>query len=326
MKPLSVLLIYLVVMLPIVIVHDTLQGRAQRNEQLAYQYQEGFQTAVDDAGAYLAMLEAQQVKGGVRYGKEKQFAVGNEVYEILIRNIAAQFMISHDAAAIQNLKMHMPATVLIRYDGYILVTLEDTASASGSRELKPIFWPIRPYSYTTPGGKIIYFTLDDQITVYDPAGNRFYQGRFKELTASGLSLNPISDSNFWEVQQEAITATIEKDMAAAVNRHMEMIKRMGLSVRFSLNQSMAEQSIGGIGIISLLQGYPLPGGDRLEAIAFGGGGVAGRRTMVGTEHNSNGRLTAYPTGCTVPPGVTKVEVLFDPIEAVKKGYFIEECE
>ncbi|WNS41063.1 hypothetical protein [Paenibacillus sp. MMS20-IR301] len=45
--------------------------------------------------------------------------------------------------------------------------------------------------------------------------------------------------------------------------------------------------------------------------------------LIGTR-NAAGRRTAYGESC-LPAGANVIESLFDPEEAARKGYFVEDC-
>ncbi|MBW7475216.1 hypothetical protein K0T92_10695 [Paenibacillus oenotherae] len=324
MKPLSVLLVFLVMIIPLVLVNDSKKSMSEFNQKMYKQYGDDFQSAVDDAGEYLSRLEAQHISSAVRYQQEKQLELDEDVLNVFYNNLALKYGIENNPVAIENLKIHMPAMVMFRYTGYVMITLDDSASYEGHSVLKTVFWPQRPYWYLLNNGNVLYFTLDDKVTVYDKDSNEFYQGDYDSVSAQ-TNLAPLMTIDAYrEVRQSTITSLIEEDLAAAINRHMELIKRMGLSIQFSLPRGAEQQSVKDIGFMAFIQGYPLPGGERLDAYSYGGGAVVTRKTLVGTVSTS-GRHVAYGKACVPSSGVTEIERFYDSVEAVRKGYFIEEC-
>lgn len=323
MKPLSVILIFLVIVTPLIISMDARQDLADTNAKLHQQYTNDFQAAVDDAAAYLARFESQQVTTAIRYQREKQIEFDEDMLNVFYYNLALKYGIESNPVAIQNLKLHMPAMVMFRYNGYVLVTLEDAANPNGQHELKPVFWPVRPYTYSLQNGNILSFTLDDQAQVYDVRTNQFIEGSYDELRYQ-TDLSPLNDiHSFRQVRQKTVTDLVEKDLAGAINRHMELVKRMDLNIQFTLPKGLEEQSIKDVGFMAFVQGYPLPNGQKFEAFAFGGGQVVLRNAYVGTIAADNRRV-AYGDKC-VPANATIIETIYDPEEAVKKGYFIQDC-
>ncbi|WP_339313390.1 hypothetical protein [Paenibacillus sp. FSL M7-0896] len=323
MKPLSVVLIFLILIIPLVLMNDTRAELQLSNQEMYKRYSDDFQSAVDDAGGYLARLEKQPTTTAVHYGRERQLQMDQDVLSVFYSNLAMKFGLENNQSAINNLKIHIPALVMFGYSGYTLVTLDDTASYSGDKELTPVSWPERPYYYKLRNGNLLYFTLDDHARVYDTGSNEFYEGEYAALTAE-TNLDPLTSiDRFREVRQSTITSLVEKDLATAINRHLELVRRMGLSVQFTLPRGLQEQSIQDTGIMAFIQGYPLPGGELLDAYSLGSGAVMQRKGLVGTR-NAAGRHIAYGENC-VPAGATMIESLFDPEEAVRKGYFIEDC-
>lgn len=99
-----------------------------------------------------------------------------DVLSVFYSNLAMKFGLENNQSAINNLKIHIPALVMFGYNGYTLVTLDDTASYSGDKELTPVSWPERPYYYKLRNGNLLYFTLDDHARVYNTGSNEFYEG------------------------------------------------------------------------------------------------------------------------------------------------------
>ncbi|MCY9760616.1 hypothetical protein M5X06_00070 [Paenibacillus alvei] len=323
MRPLSIVLIFLVIVIPLMTMNDAKQDIFDQNRELQKQYSDDFQAAVDDAGSYLSRFEAQQLTTAIRYQREKQIAFDTDMLNVFFNNLALKYGIENNPVAIENLKIHMPAMVLFRYNGYVMVTLEDTANPSGKHEIKPVFWPTRPYVYTLNNGNSIYFTLDDQATVYDKKTNQFHQGDYGELQAL-TNLAPLTDLTvFREVRQNTITKHVEKDLAAAINLHIETVKRLDLNIQFSIPRDAGNQTISDVGFMAFIQGYPMSNGQLFNGYAFGGGSVVQRKGYIGTV-SKEGRHVAYGGKC-VPGNVERIETLYDEEEAVRKGYFIDDC-
>lgn len=282
-------------------------------------YEDNFQSALDDTAVYLSRFEAHQTAYTVHYQQEKQILFDLDALNVFYNNLALKYGIENNEIAIQNLKLHIPAIVIYHYNGYFLVTLDDSDS-----NLKTIAEPIRPYWYKLKNGNIIYFKLDDQATVYDRSANVYYQGDYEQLSTI-TNLDPLTTiEGFREVRQTVITTLVEEDLSAAINQHMELVKRLGLSISFTLPKGLEQQSIKDIGMMAFIQGYPLPGGELLETYAYGAGSVISRKVIIGTKLSS-GKYVAYGAQCMPTNGVTEIERFYDPVEAVSKGYYYEDC-
>lgn len=175
-KPLSVVLVFLILVIPIVLMGDTREDLQVFNQDMYKRYSDDFQAAVDDAGDYLSRLEQQPTTTAVHYGRERQLQLDQDVLSVFYSDLALKFGLENNQTEMNNLKMHIPALVMFGYNGYTLVTLDDTASNSGKDELKPVSWPERPYYYKLQNGNLLYFTLDDNARVYDTTSNEFYEG------------------------------------------------------------------------------------------------------------------------------------------------------
>src|SRR5690606_17430390 len=120
-----------------------------------------------------------------------------------------KFGIEGDSIAIQNLMLHIPAMAFVRYDGYNLVTLEDTTSSGQKNVTYPVIWPQKPYTYVTDNGFVLYFTLDDNLVLYDPFTDQYIEGTYSDLRHV-RDLSPISNENdFREIRNRTITSRIQ---------------------------------------------------------------------------------------------------------------------
>ncbi|WP_159887527.1 hypothetical protein [Paenibacillus puerhi] len=328
MRPLDLLLLFLILALPLVILHDLQQTVSNRSERMQQRYSDAFQAAVDDTAFYLTSFEAQQKKQSIQYNEAKQLEIDEETLEVFKRNLALKFGIDNNKVELNNLMLHIPAMVFLRYDGYVIITLEDTADG----DLEPAIWPVRPYTYMLPNGNVMYFTLEDELRMYvtpyyqNVTGSPFawVQGTYEELKIYMGTAVP-NKAVFEELRRQTIASHIETDLGGAINRHLELVKRMGLSLQFSLPRGLADAPLQHVGLMAILQGYPLPGGERLDAFSLGGGSIVRRKELVGTV-GSNGLPEAVPRACLPSSAATTNEVFFDPVEAARKGYFIRACD
>ncbi len=324
MKPLNILLFFLIIAIPLTILHDTRQSMSDQSSRIYDRYSDSFQAAVDDTAYYLSRLEAQN-ESNIHYASAKRLEIGEEALAVFYHNLAMKFGVGDNPIERQNLMLHIPAMVFLAYDGYALVTLEDP----GQSELRPQMGPLRPYAYALPNGNVVHFTLDDRLTIYIKSLNRFVEGKHQDLLASpaySYALGALTDlARFKEARQSTIARHLETDLGGAVNRHMELVQRMGLNVAFSLPRGMGEQSYENVGLIAFMQGYPLPGGERLDAYSYGGGAVVRRSALIGIYEPGPDQYAAYPEACA-PPGAAKLEVFYDPEEAAAKGYYIRDCD
>lgn len=322
MKPLSVLLFFLIIAIPLTFLHDAEQKLKNQQANVYKLYSNHFQAAVDDTAYYLSLLESQQNQSNIHYASAKKLDFGEEALSVFYHNLAMKLGIGNNEIELQNVMIHMPALVFLQYDGYVMITME--VSAGGS--MKPVIWPIRPYSYKLSNGNIVYFTLDDHAVVYVKTTNRFVKGKHKELVDQlGMGMVGLTDEQqFQQIRQSTIADHLEKDLSGAVNRHIEMVKRMGLNIQFSLPRGLDEQAYQNVGLIAFMQGYPLPGGERLDAFSYGGGALVQRKALIGVYESAVMQYAAYPEACA-PAGFETLEVFYDPEEAAGKGYFIRDC-
>lgn len=324
MKPLDFANIFMILLLCVTSLNGLTKASQDTKDFVYGEFHTAFQEAVDDMGYYLSRLEAQQTQSGVRYSKERQLALDVDALNVFLDNLSMKFGIEGNATEVQNLLLHIPVMAFMKYDGYVLITLEDTSDPTND-EIAPVFWPKKPYTYTTELGYVLYLTLDDKLTLYDPNTNQYIKGSYEELRHV-RDLSPIRDFNhFEEVRLSTIAKKLEVDLQDSMNRHISLMTNLGLSVDLYIPEGIDDQEFSGIGFLAFIQGYPLPGGQILSSVAFGGGTVEERDTYIGVIR-SDGRHMAYPEKCGLPPGTyTVIETLRNDLEAARKGYFIEHC-
>lgn len=322
MKPHDVASFCLIILLSLAFLSDTMYFSSQVEKSTQEIYSDSFKSAVDDMGAYMSELEAQQIGSGVRYSKEKELNMDLEIVNMFYANLALKLGVEGDPRALQDLMLHIPAMAFVRYDGYNIITL--TSSAKSKNDLEPVILPLRPFTYTLPSGNVVHFTLDSNLKLYDPTTNQFLEGTYDELKAA-RDLSPMTTKEkFEETRKRAIANALEEGLGGAVNRHMQLVKNIGLSVEFTLPSDPVGDSVDNLGFYAFMQGYPLPGGELLTSYSFGGGQVQKRTEYAGVIR-SDGRHVAYDVRCGVPSGSVVIETIYSAQEAAKKGYFIEDC-
>jgi hypothetical protein len=323
MKPLDFMLLLVILIFIFAGVNNSYGRINADNDRNFRNFEQSFIGAVDDTGAYLALLEAQQSQEGVRYSKEKQLTVNLDMINMFYDNLSMRFGVEGDPIALQNIMMHIPGMVITRYDGFQLITLEDNISTEGGSSFVPKIHPIKPFSYTLPTGVIVYFTLDDNMTLYDPSTNQYLEGTYQTLSVA-RDLSPMTDyARFSSLRNRTIKLAINEDLAGAINSHMELIAKIGLKISFNL-PSTEEESISNVGFMAFIQGYPLPGGQELTSFSFGAGSVSKNSEYIAVIR-SDGRHVAYEARCGIPRGSSIIERIFNAKEAARKGYFVQDC-
>jgi hypothetical protein len=324
MKLPDIVLIFLLLFFGVTFAADELYKHSVSLQVEQKKYSDIFQSSVDDAGVYLSRFESQQQQEGIRYQREKQVAFDPNLLNIFYDNLALKLGIEGDDIKIQDLMLHIPAMVVVRYDGYSMVTVDANGSENNHGYLTPTIWPFKPFTYTLENGNVIYFTLDNQATVYDTSTNTFINDSYENLYTK-TNLAPLYDlPTFERVKSQTITQQVQQDLASAINRHEQLIQKIGLAIKFSLPAGVDQQSISNTGFFAFIQGYPLPGGELLTSYSFGGGGVSERSNYVGTIL-TDGRHMAYGTSCVPSSGAIVIEKLHNSQEAAKKGYFVNPC-
>lgn len=321
MKHLNIIVFYLCVSLVISFWGDieTTKYELTRAEQA--QYSKAFKQAVQDSGTFLAQFDAQQVTGPIRYSSEKNIASDLEVLHDFYEDLVLKFGVTGDPYALQDIMLHIPASVMVRYNGFNMITLEQITEG-GQQVFKPVVWPLKPFTYKLPNGLVLFFRLDDTLTLYDPGTNQYLEGTYETLRVV-RDLSPLTSVElFKERRKKVIAESIEKDLAGAINTHIQVTKNIDLAVDFFLPQDVGDTSIENIGFMSFMQGYPLPGGEMLNTFAFGTSRVQQGKILYGVIR-TDGRHVAYFNYSDIPAGSALIETLVDEEEAARKGYYID---
>jgi hypothetical protein len=286
------------------------------------EYSEKFRQAVKDTSSYLRQLEGQQEVSSIRYYREKNLFVNeSDLLRSYIEDLTVKFQVEGDPSGIQNILMHIPASVIIKYSGYQLVTMTDKLTSDGDHYFSPSIWPLKPYSYKLPNGLVLFFNLDNNLTLYDPSTNQYLRGNYEDLRVA-RDLSPLTSAEKFESQKKiSIAKSIEKDLSKAVSEHSHMVKKIDLQVDFFLPRELDNLTVDNTGFLSFMQGYPLPGGSLLNTYSFSSGTVSVASKYLGVIR-VDGRHMAYPEDEPLPEGSTIIEILASEEEAASKGYHI----
>lgn len=289
-------------------------------EQL--EYSEKFKQAVKDSSKYLSQLEAQQQVSSIRYTQEKNVAVSDDdLIRSYIEDLALKMGKDGDPYGIQDILMHIPASVIIKYDGYELVTIDDKLTTAGNHYFSPSIGPLKPYTHTLPNGLILFFNLDSTLTLYDRNTNQYLQGTYETLKTI-RDLSPLtSQEKFDAAKKNAIAKAIQRDLASAVSEHISETQYTDLQVEFYLPQDVESLTVDNVGFLSFMQGYPLPSGTLLNTYSFSSGTIHVGKKYFGVIR-TDGQHMAYPEDVSLPVGSTIIETLVSEEEAARKGYFI----
>lgn len=298
----------------------------RETNRLQIQYNTALRTAVQDAGSALNLNELQIYESG--YGSEKYMRADKEAaLAALLQTLALNLGIADDPMARQALMLYIPAVVVIDYDGYEVYAMEELIGEDGTPLREHRWHPKKPYLYQDDQGNSLSFTLDQRVTLIDTVTGERFSGLRKEIgPTSSVPLLHNADL-FEQVRRSVIVRSIEEDLAAAINRHNEAARKLGVTYTFTLpviSQEEWNNTINDVGVLAFLQGIPV-GNQFYNNYGLGGGRLVKNEPVYGGKEPGTG--IKYASGAGVCPFPFPAEEVFTSArDAAAAGYFEVVCK
>lgn len=211
------------------------------------------------------------------------------------------FNIMDDERAKSILSAYIPVIVLIDYDGYSVMSMEEYTNSSGEIEQKMIWKPKKPYVYESDGF-IYLFTLDQKVTVYSQAQSRFYEGMPEDIRVNLPNARVLDNDLFGDVRKRTIVELIRNDVNTAINKHNKYAARFGITYNFSppsISDGDWHRNIEDVGFLAFFQGLPIGlNGQRYNSFALGAARIV-RISSYYIEKNANDLFYYHREKCPV---------------------------
>jgi len=291
MKLTDLAILFVIIVMPFILIlrvkSENLRNAAYKSEVI----NRYLDAAVEDAA------EAMIVRGsGSRIEISREKAV-NAFYNTLLIN----FNITGDERTKSVFSAYVPVIVLIDYDGYSVMSMEEFANSSGEMEQKMIWKPKKPYVYESEG-YVYLFTLDQNVTVYSQSENRFYEGLPEDIRLKMPNAHVLDDGLFDDVRRRTIVELIRNDVNTAINKHNKYAARFGITYNFSppsISDGDWNRNIEDVGFLAFFQGIPIGlNGQRYNSFALGAARIV-RKSSYYIEKNANDILYYHREKCPV---------------------------
>ncbi|KAB3525461.1 hypothetical protein [Alkaliphilus serpentinus] len=263
----------------------------------------------------------------VTVGGDKEITLNKErAMEAFFNSLFLNMDVVGDEIAQKKILGYIPAMVIVDYDGIYLLTNQEYTAADGYKEIKPIWKPKVPYSYSD-GSYIYSFSLDDYIEIYDIANNRILKGLQGDLKAEIPSDIIQQDELFENVRRRTIIEAIKREVNHSINNHNLIAHQFGITYSFTLpviDDEDWHKTLDDVGMLVFFQGLPIGiGGQRYNNYALGGARVVKGQHYY-QQVNPNGITYYHKEGC--PFLLTKEELVDSRREAARGGAFpCREC-
>jgi|LSQX01.3.fsa_nt_gb hypothetical protein len=324
MKITDLAIIALVAFMPISIMLDIEQHRQIEAVSWEQVYDEVMYNASEDATIALTQdykkNESQFV--GAR-SSTKDIALDLEAaIDRFYETVYINFDIEEDKVSQDSIKAYLPVQMVVDYDGLYIHTWQSVYNADmGRQETREVWMPKLPFSYyDTANNLILNFTLDDYVYVYDNATAAKHFGTRAEMAARYPVNTFISSTNFDNLRRQTIIDLIQDRLGFYTGRANYLSQVYGEGYIYNIpmvSNDTWNNTIDDISFISFLQGFPLPGTDRIyNTFGYGGSRVSLSRKYIGSTYN--GVMYYHEDGCSQ---IVVTEAVFNSKkEAAKKGY------
>lgn len=230
---------------------------------LKERYTNAMETAVDDA-----MNSIVESDNGAEVSLNKEFLL-DQFYKTLFINLGC----TSDSVKQEAIKNYIPVVLLVDKDGYYIYYSATSKDAYGTAIIGKNWSDKLPFTYTEEnGGRVINFTLNDNVTIYDPNTNEVFNGDYHDLAK--LNTFSVDDSdhncykssllcgtsdNFDMIRRNTIINCLTKSMEYYINLHNSVAEQFGFTYHFSLPYISDDdwaRTIDDISMVALFQGYP----------------------------------------------------------------------
>ncbi len=324
MKTITKLAIFSVLILFPSFVMNNINLEHQRQSLITeLRYNRAIDTATQDAAKALLTNSSQREE--TQYETLKKVKINKEeAVQTFFHTLFLNFGVFNDADGQGVLKNYVPALVIVGYDGYYIYAWDEYTNASGAKELKHVWSPKKPYTYSDNNGNTFAFTLDDYVTVNRNGDQKWFDG-FRSEIAIHASISLLNDSNtFDQVRRTSIVNSIQQDLEFNINKYNNYSKRHGVAYTFTLpliSQEEWNNTINDVGVLAFVQGIPM-GQKYYNNYALGGSRVVKRPIYHGII--ANGHKYYYSRNACVSSYTTE-EVFTTEKDAAAKGYIPLDC-
>ncbi|HAA25090.1 MAG TPA: hypothetical protein DCE11_03070, partial [Ruminiclostridium sp.] len=222
MKLTDLAVLFIIIIMPFILI---LRIKSENLRYAAYKSEvinRYLDTAVEDASESMLIR-----------GKGNKIEISRErAVNTFFNSLFINFNTAGDERSKNILSAYIPVIVLIDYDGYSVMSMEEYTNSSGDMEQKMIWKPKKPYVYES-NGFIYLFTLDQNVTVYSQAENRFYEGLPEDIRVKLPDAGVLDNDLFDDVRKRTIVESIRNDVNTAINKHNKYAARFGITYNFS---------------------------------------------------------------------------------------------
>ncbi|HEY8499472.1 MAG TPA: hypothetical protein VIL89_02545 [Clostridia bacterium] len=291
MKLTDLSILFVIIVLPFILIlrikSENLQNAAYKSEVI----NRYLDAAVEDAS------EAMIIRG---VDKEIEISCENAV-NTFFNTLFINFNVGGDERAKSLLSAYIPVIVLIDYDGYFVMSMEEYTNSKGEAEQKMIWKPKKPYVYES-GGFIYLFTLEQKVTVYSSSSKRFYEGLPEDIKVNLPAADVLENGLFDDVRKRTIVESIKNDVNAAINKHNKYAVRFGITYNFSppsISDGDWQRNIEDVGFLAFFQGLPIGlNGQRYNSFALGAARIV-RKSIYYIEKGANDLFYYHRDKCQV---------------------------
>jgi len=360
MKTTDLAMIFIGIMIPIVIVvYVDISFMLKSEEQRLY-YINVINSAINDATYVMKTVEGeeQDVDYGYSGLAEKKITVNARVaVDTFFESLYDNFEITGDSTGEEYIKSHIPALAVVDYNGVYIYSMDEYKGEDGEEYRNFVLKPKRYFSYVyaipnstsnkeileeeeinfdNPTGytiKMIYFSMDDYITVIDEYGiqNGFYlEDENNNATLYTTNNNTVRNDIKEEIIQhlkiqrsQTISDVVSQEMSYAVNAHNLYSDTDYEFVFPTIALSDWQEMVDNVGIIAFVQGINI-GNRTLDYVAHGISGLKiTNRYYVSSNAENEMQYYHSTQECSVyKEGTRPIEGYFiTKIDAAAAGYY-----
>jgi len=323
MKITELSIIYMLFIFPLLVYSQWQSEDTNTFAKLNHRYDGALTVAAHDAIDQLRVNANPNFEAG--YDSTKYSFVNPEAaFDTFMHTLSLNFGVK-DRISQDVLERYVPVFAVMDYDGALFNVYQTFTNDEGLQEIKRVWLPKIPFTYSDSAGNIVSFTLDENVVVYDAGLSEWVSGNrvdIKDEVNIPLLNDPVQ---FDSTRRETIVNTLQDELAYYINEHNVYTKQLGITYKFALPLIPQEDwynTVDDIGIFAFFQGYPYERGrGTYNQFAFTGSRLFKDEAIYGA--TVNGQKVFYKESCGYP--YIAEEVFSNKKEAARAGYFEKSC-
>lgn len=284
MKPISIAIIFIIIILPFLFITSQQSEIAKEDSMLRTFYDSVIDNAVQDAAIMLSLRAGQLTYGENIDNSSLKNLVVNDFFDSLYY----AFNVYGNKTLMARIEAYVPVLIYLEWDGFSLYAIKSFKNEQGYTEVRHCWIPKKHYI-----GEVLHdrysirYTLSDHVYIYDQESSSFSQGDYYSFKDIIPSFN--DQQLFNNLKLGSIKRSIEKEFEMYLEEYRNLAGSRSLSVDLkfpSIDHDDWKRALEDQGLLVFAQGFPVLQGQKYEHYALGCARIIRKGILVGYQYDN----------------------------------------